>query len=342
MTKKSIYALFAIIMGFSLTSTMTYGAGPFEGKTIRIIVGVPAGGGFDAYARTIARHMSKYIPGKPTIIVENMPGAGSMIAANYLFNVAKPDGLTIGHFDGGLFTLQVMGRPGPQFDAKEFEFIGAPMAEGTVCLLTKASGITSVNKWLDSKTPLKMGGTMPGAYAPGNVLRIIRAALGLPIKLVEGYKGNAPVRLAIMSGELDGTAYGWVAVRSIWHEALAKGDIIPVLQLVPKPFPDLPNVPLAIDLAKTDSARQLIEIGIHKPRILVRPFVLPPGTPKEIVGILRKAFQETLKDKELLAEIKKANLYLDPVSGEELEKAVSDMFKIDPATLAKLKKILFD
>ncbi len=341
MVKKVSCLLALSILGFTLFSGITFAAGPFEGKTIRIIVGMSAGGGFDAYARAIARYLGKHIPGNPAILVENMPGAGSMIAANHLYKVAKPDGLTIGHFDGGLFILQVLGQPGPEFDARKFEYVGAPMTEGTVCLLAKATGITSVGEWLASKTPIKMGGTMPGAYAPDNVIRILRTALGLPVQLIEGYKGAADIRLAVMGGELGGSAYSWVAVRSIWRQALEKGDVIVALQAVPKPFPDLPNVPLAINLAKTDEARQLIEIAIHNPRILVRPFVLPPGTPKEQVGILRKAFQETLQDKELLADIEKAKFYLDPVTGEELERTVTGMFKIDPAILGKLKGILF-
>lgn len=341
MIKKSNCLLLVSIVGLLLTHGVTLAAGPFEGKTVRVIVGMSAGGGFDAYARVIARHMGKYIPGNPTIIVENMPGAGSMIAANYLYKVAKPDGFTIGHFDGGLFIIQVMGQPGIEFDARRFEYIGAPMTEGTVCLLSKASGITSVEKWIASKMPLKMGGTMPGAYAPDNVIRILRAALGLPVQLIEGYKGAADIRLAVMSGELAGSAYSWVAVRGTWRQPLEAGDVVVTLQAVPKPFPDLPNIPLAINLAKTDEARQLIEIGIHSPRMLVRPFVLPPGTPKERVGILRKAFQQTLEDKELLGDIEKAKFHLDPVTGEELEKTIAGMFKIDPAILAKLKEILF-
>ncbi len=329
------------IVGLSVFSGITWAAGPFEGKTIRIIVGLSAGGGFDAYARAIARHLGRHIPGNPAILVENMPGAGSMISANYLYKIAKPDGLTIGHFDGGLFTLQVLGQPGPEFDARKFEYVGAPMTEGTVCLLAKSTGVTSLAEWSSSKTPVKMGGTMPGAYAPDNVIRILRTTLGLPVQLIEGYKGAADIRLAVMSGELGGSAYSWVAVRSIWRQALEKGEVIVALQAVPKSFPDLTNVPLAIDVAKSDEARQLIEIGIHSPRILVRPFVLPPGTPKEQVGILRRAFQETLRDRELLADIEKAKFYLDPVTGEELERTVNGMFKIDPAILGKLKGILF-
>jgi tripartite-type tricarboxylate transporter receptor subunit TctC len=184
----------------------------YKGKTVRIVVGFSAGGGFDTYARAITRHMSKHIPGQPAIVVENMTGAGSLIAANHVYKVAKPDGLTIGHFIGGLFLGQVLGQAGVEFDARKFEFIGAPITDHVVCALTKASGITSVEKWMASKTPVKMGGIAPGTSTPDNATRILKAALGLPIQLVTGYKGTADVRLAAESGE-DPAAVG-VGIRS--------------------------------------------------------------------------------------------------------------------------------
>src|SRR5574341_955963 len=134
----------------------------YKGKSIRIVVGFSAGGGFDTYARAISRHMGKHIPGGPSIVVENMTGAGSLIAANHVYKVAKPDGLTIGHFIGGFFLGQVLGQPGIEFDARKFEFIGAPVSDHVVCALTKASGITSAEKWMASKTPVKLGGLAPG------------------------------------------------------------------------------------------------------------------------------------------------------------------------------------
>src|SRR5439155_27166691 len=162
----------------------------FEGKTVRIIVGLAPGGGFDSYARVIARHMGRHIPGTPTIVVENMTGAGSLISANHVYRVAKPDGLTVGHFNGGLFLGQVLGQPGIEFDARKFELIGAAIKEDSVCALSKASGITSVEKWMASKTPVKLGGVAPGG-SPDNNARVLKAALGLPIQLVSGYKGTA-------------------------------------------------------------------------------------------------------------------------------------------------------
>ncbi len=313
----------------------------FAGKTMRIIVGFAAGGGYDAYARAIGRHLGKHIPGDPNINVDNMVGAGSLISANHLYKVAKPDGLTIAHFSGGLFMGQVLGQPGVEFDARKFEFIGAALGEDVVCGLTKASGITSVEKWTASKAPVKLGGNAPGV-TPDNAARIVKASLKLPIQVVTGHKGTAAIRLAVESGELAGACFSWESMKVTWRNALQTGDLVVVLQVVAKPFPDLPNVPLAINLAKTDEERRLLKLGIQDAAAYARPFVLPPGTPKERVELLRKAFQDTLKDRAFLAEIEKAGLTLDPLTGEELAKMVADLGTLDAAFLAKLKAILYD
>lgn len=312
----------------------------YEGKTVRLVVGFAPGGGFDTYARVIARHMGRHIAGNPTMVVENMTGAGSLISANHLYRVAKPDGLTIGHFNGALFLGQALGQPGIEFDARKFELIGAPMGEDAVCALTRASGVTSVEQWMASKTPIKLGGVAPGGTPDANA-RILKAALGLPIQLVSGYKGTAEIRLAASSGEVAGACWSWESMRSTWRSALDSGEVVAVLQTSARPFPDLTRVPLAINLAKTQEARQLIKVGIQNAAAFARPLALPPGTPKDRVLILRKAFQDTLKDPAFLAETEKAKLTLDPSTAEELEKMVAEAFALEPALLAKLKDILY-
>lgn len=313
----------------------------YRGKTIRIIVGFAAGGGFDTYSRVIARHMGKHIPGNPTIIVENMTGAGSLIAANHVYNRAAPDGLTIGHFIGGLFLGQVLGQKGIEFDARKFAYIGAPVKDHVVCALTKASGITSVEKWMASKTPVKMGGTAPGNSTPDNATRILNSALGLPIQLVSGYKGTSQIRLAAEAGELAGGCWGWDSISATWRKGLDSGDVVVVIQAAAKPHPDLPKVPSAINLARTQEARQLIEVGLHGDSEIVRTYTLPPGTPKERVQILRKAFTDTMKDPEFVADATKAKLGVDPVSSEEVERIIAGLFKLDAALVAKLKDVLY-
>jgi tripartite-type tricarboxylate transporter receptor subunit TctC len=313
----------------------------YEGKTIRIIVGFSPGGGYDALARMLSRHMPKYIPGHPTIVVENMTGAGSLLAANHVFKIAKPDGLTFGHFSGGFAFNQVMGQPGIEFDARKFVYVGAVARDESAIALTKASGIGNMEQWMAAKTPVKMGTTGPGAFGTDNVIKVIKAALNLPIQIISGYKGTADMRLAAESGEIDGTTWGWDSMRGTWQKAIESGTVLIVLQTVPKPFPDLPRVPLAIDLAKSPEAKQLIEVGIHYPSKITKTLALPPGTPSDRAQILQKALQDTVKDKEFIAEAEKAKLGLAPVTAEEMKTTVDGIFKLDPGILGKLKTILF-
>ncbi len=341
MNKKFFYLAAAITMALILISGVTLAAEPFyEGKVIRTIVGYGAGGGMDIYARIMARHLGKHIPGNPTIIVENMPGAGALICANYLYNIAKPDGLNIGLFAGGLFFNKVLGQEGGKFDIQKFEFIGSPAPSSAVGVLSKVSGINSIEKWLASKKPLKIGGVGPGAPTTDITPLILKVAIGLPMLHLSGYKGTAELRLAVDSGELDGCFIGEESISGVWYRAVEKGDVFVVLQAHPKPWPGLQNVPLAINFAKTEEARQLIEVGIHTNLIITRLFVLPPGTHKEQVQILRNAFLETLKDKDFLKEAEKAKLYIDPITGDEVEKAVARILKLGSDLIAKFKEIL--
>jgi tripartite-type tricarboxylate transporter receptor subunit TctC len=341
MEKRFSLLVIAFLLGFAVT-TAASAAEFYQGKTIRIVVGFSAGGGFDTYARAIARHMGKHLPGQPAVVVENMTGAGSLIAANHVYKVAKPDGLTIGHFIGGLFLGQVLGQKGIEFDASKFEYLGAPITDHVVCAMTKASGITSVEKWMASKTPVKMGGIAPGTSTPDNATRIFKAALGLPIQLVTGYKGTADVRLAAEGGEIAGGCWGWDSVSVTWRKALDSGDAVVVLQANRRNHPELPQVPQAIKLAKSDEGRKMIEVGIHSDSDIVRTYTLPPGTPKDRVQLLRQAFEATLKDPEFVADAKKSKLNIDFVSPAMIEKDIAALFKLDPSMTAKLKDLLYN
>ena len=327
-----------LMLAYAVSSAGAADQEYYRGKTVRIVVGLSAGGGFDIYARALARHMGNHIAGNPAFVVDNMPGAGSMIAANHVYKSAKPDGLTLGHFVGSLFMQQLLGRPGAEFEATKFEFVGAPIPEKTACALTKASGITSIDRWFAAKTPVKLGATGSGPIV--DVPKILKSAVGLPIQLVLGFKGTADIRLAAESGELAGACWSWDAIKSTWARGLESGEVNIVLQALAKPLADLPKVPLAISYAKSDEARQLIQVGVHDAADIARPFVMPPGTPKERVQIIRQAFLATLKDPAFVAEAEKSKLDIDPVSGEALEKIVAAIYKVNPAMLAKLKEVL--
>ncbi len=332
--------MIATVVSLSLFHGVLYAAQPaFEGKTIRIVVGFSAGGGFDAYSRAIARHMSKHIPGNPAIIVENMTGAGSIVAANHLYRIAKPDGLTIGNFHGFQVLNQVLGASGIEFDARKFEWLGVPVQDTGACALTKASGITSVEQWRAAKQPVKLGGVGPGDASYG-MARVLKEVLGLPVQPIPGYKGTAEIRLAAESGELAGGCWQWESIKVMWRKGLETADVNLILQLVTKPHPELPKVPLAVSLAKTEEARLLLQAAVHDPNSITRPYSLPPGTPKDRVRILQKAFMDTMKDAEFLADAKKSQMNIDPVSGEEVERTVARFFKLDSAVVTQLREIL--
>ena len=311
----------------------------YEGKTVRFIVGFSAGGGYDTYTRLVARHMGRHIPGNPVFVVENMPGAGSMISANYIYKVAKPDGLTIGHFIGGLFLQQLLGKPGIEFDSLRFEYIGVPAQDHFILGVAKSTGITDPEKWIASKQIVKFGGVATGS-GTDDFPNVLKTTINLPIQMVSGYKGTADVRLAFNSGEVAGLSNSWESTKSTWKKELESGDLVPVLQTASKPHPELAKVPLAISFAKTEEAKGLIETVARVHGASVRPYVLPPGTPKDRVQILRKGFMDTMKDPALLAEAKKANLDINPDDGAELEQNVKNIFKLDQNLIARLKDIL--
>lgn len=339
MLNENLIRILATVVALVSVCPASAQEGFFAGKTVRIIVGFPAGGGYDTYARLIARHMGKHIPGNPTMAVDNMTGAGSLISANHVYKVARPDGLTIGHFIGGLFLQQLLGRPGLEFDAPKFEHVGVPVQDDFAIGISKATGITNVQQWFASKTAVKFGGAAVGA-GTDDIPLVLKAALGLPIQLVSGYKGTADIRLAFNTGEVHAVSNAWQSTKATWSKELESGLLQTVLQVNFKSHPDLIRVPLAMEFATTQEAKTLLQVITSVHGASVRPFVLPPGTPKERVQILQKAFIETMKDPELLAEATKAKLEINPLSGEEVSKSVAEIFKLNAAMISKLKEIL--
>ena len=326
----------------ALVSTASLAAAPFyEGKTIRVTVGASAGGGFDLWARTVARHIGKHIPGNPTVIVENVTGAGGLIMANQLYKSYKADGLTIGHVNGGLVLSQMLGMPGYDFDPQKFIYIGAANKENAVLVMGKKGGITSAEKWKNSPVPVKIGGLVPGNFADNICRMMAKDVLGYPTQVITGYKGTADILIAAESGELAGGPASYDSVKVNRKRQIESGDMFIVVQAVAKPLKGIPNVPTMISLAKTDEQKKIIEAVINDANEYSRPFALPPGTPKERVEILRKAFAETMKDKELLAEVDKMQMTLEPATGDDLLAAVVRGAKADDALKAKLREALF-
>lgn len=232
----------------------------YKDKMITFIVGYSPGGIYDQYTRLIARHITKYIPGQPSTIVENMPGAGGIIAANHLYNRAKPDGLTVAAWASPLILQQIMGNDAIKFDARKIGWVGIPGPYDTACHFNRESGIKTVDDWFAAKRPVKISSIGPGTGL-SDVPKLLKAALGLPLEVVEGYKGGAEARVAVENGEVDGLCASWQATKISWRSQMDSGKIRVVLQAILKSHPDLKDVSLANDYAKTDEARVLLKVA---------------------------------------------------------------------------------
>jgi tripartite-type tricarboxylate transporter receptor subunit TctC len=311
----------------------------YKGKTVTFVVGFSAGGGFDTYTRLIARHFGKHVPGNPTVVVENRTGAGSLIAANYIFNQAPKDGTVIGNWIGPLVLQQVLGNKAAKLDGRKFGWLGVPTPDSGVCALTKASGIHTMDDWLKSTRPIKIGATAPGSTTD-DVPKLVQAALDLPMKLVSGYGGTSKVRLAAEAGEVDGGCWAWESIKPTWAKGLQSGEVKIILQTTEKSHPDLKNVPLATQYAKTDEARALLRVAYGPYSQGARPYTVPPGVPHDRLQLLQKAFMETLRDPDLLKEAEKSKVDIDPIDGPTVAKLMADLYELNPAFKSKLSELL--
>ncbi|HEX9788632.1 MAG TPA: hypothetical protein VGB09_11425 [Candidatus Binatia bacterium] len=338
--KLGLIAVTALVSALLTTQALAASAEEFyKGKTVHFIVGFAAGGGFDTYTRVIARHFNKHLPGNPATVVDNMTGAGSLIAANHIFNRAEPDGLTIGNFIGPLVLQQALGNPAAKFDGRKFGWLGVPTADSGVCTLTKASGIRTADDWLASKRPIKLGGTAPGSTTD-DVPRLVSAAIGLPMQMITGYKGTSAIRLAADGGELDGGCWAWESIKPTWAKGLEDGAAIPVLQTMLESHPELKHVPLAVKYAKTSEAHELLKIVNGAYGVTARPYSVPPGLPPERLQLLQNAFMNTMRDPEFLAETNKAKLEIKPVDGPTVAKLFVGVYELKPELMAKVREIV--
>lgn len=307
-------------------------------KTLTFIVGYSPGGTYDQYTRLIARHINKHVSGNPTRIVENMPGAGGIIVANHLYNRVKPDGLTIAAWASPLILQHIMGNEATKFDGRKVGWVGIPGPYDTACHFSRESGIKTVDDWFAAKRPVKIGSIGPGTSL-SDVPKLLKAALGLPLDMVEGYKGGAEARLAVESGEVDGLCASWQATKVTWRSQMESGKIRVVLQATLKSHPDLKSVPLAINYAKTEEARTLLRVAdnVH---VYQFPYSVAPGTPPDRLQVLQQGFVKTLRDPELIAEAKKADLEVAAIDGATTVKTFAGLYELSPALISKLKEIL--
>jgi len=337
MRKKSLYVI-ALVIGLAIavgSSTNSLADDFYKGKIIRFVVGYAPGGGYDTYTRAAARHISKYIPGNPTPIVQNRPGAGSLIAANYVYKRAKPDGLTVGIWNAGLIIQEVLGGPGIKFKADKFGWIGAPVKGFPTCAIMGFTGLKTLKNVMNSKKPIKMGATRSGS-STDDTPKILNKTLGTRFNVIPGYRGTSTIRIALQKREVDGVCFGWESM-SVTARAMldAKGDdkLIPFIIHGKAPDPEVRDLPQITKVIKGKDNLAIFNawVGTFE---FQRPLSLPPGTPKDRLEILRKAYRAALQDREFLAEAKNSKLIINYVSGEEIDKRIAQIL----ATPAKAKE----
>jgi tripartite-type tricarboxylate transporter receptor subunit TctC len=306
----------------------------YAGKTIRVAVGFAAGGGYDTYARIIARHMGKHIPGNPSFVVENMDGAGSLIAANYTYSKAPSDGTFIGVWNSAFVLYQALGDRAVRLDTRKLSWIGAPVKGSPGCNIMGHTGLKTMDEVLESGRALKMGATRAGSTY-NDLPKILNQTVGTKFDVITGYTGTSKITVAMRGKEIDGGCWGWESARVTARAMLdAKGDdkLIPIIIHSKWEDPELKNVPITREYIKAKAGKDGVELynAWVNQYEFQRPMVAPPGVPKDRLETLRKAFKATLEDPDLKAEAKKSKLVMNYVSAQEIDGLVKEILDISP------------
>jgi tripartite-type tricarboxylate transporter receptor subunit TctC len=299
----------------------------YKGRTVTIDIGYSAGGGYDLYARTLARHLGDHIPGNPNVVPQNMPGAGSLKVVNYLANIAPKDGTVLATFARGMAMQPLFDKTGVEFDAQKLNWIGSITNEVSVCAFRTDSGVAT---WQDMLTKsYTVGGT--GTGSDTDVFPdVLRHMFHMQMKLVTGYPGGEDVVLALQRGEVNGRCgWSWSSVKSRNYALYQQKQITVPVQLSLEKHPDLPDVPLVMDLTQDPQQRAALKL-IFGRQTVARPYAAPPGVPAARIEALRKAFDETMKDPAFLEEAQKTELEVQPVSGEQVQALVAEIYKSSP------------
>jgi tripartite-type tricarboxylate transporter receptor subunit TctC len=303
----------------------------YSGKNVQLVIGYAPGGGYDVYARALARRMGRHIPGNPSIVVQNMPGAGSIKAANYLYNIAPKDGTAFGGFSRGAFLDPLLGRAdGVQYVAAKYGWLGSISNEVGVCAFRADSGVAT---WQDmQKKSYVIGST--GAGADSDVFpTVLRKMFGLPMKVVTGYHSAADVVLAITRKEVDGRCgWSWSSMMT-WNKSLYQTKAVNVaLQLASQKLAELPDTPSIVEVARDADQQAALKLILSR-QTMARPYVAPPGIPPERLAALRAAFDATMTDPDFLADAQRQDLEVRPVSGREADALITEIYASPPAVV---------
>lgn len=310
----------------------------YRGKTVALVIGYTVGGAYDVYARLVARHMGRHIPGNPTVVPRNMEGAGSIRASNWIYSIAPKDGTVFGTVSRGVGTDTLLQTPGAQFEADKLTWIGSANNEVAVCASWHTSGVNNYQDLLQKE--LIVGATGMGD-GTGQFPKALNTVLGTKFKIVVGYPGGNDITLAIERGEVHGRCdWSWGGSvkpgRPTW---IAEKKINVLLQVALDKHPDLPDVPLAIDLAKNDEQRQVLRL-LSARQVMGRPYIAPPGIPADRAEALQKAFMDAMTSKELQEEAQKMRLEINPVSGPDLAKLVGELYRTPPDVVRQAAELL--
>jgi len=309
----------------------------YKGRNVDVYIGYSVGGAYDLYARVIARHLGKHIPGNPTIVPKNMEGAGSLRLANWIYNVGPKDGTALATIGRGTAFDPLLGSKGAQFRADRFTWIGSANNEVSVCVAWKGSGVTRFEDVLTKE--LIVGGTGQAADTD-QFPRILNGVLGAKFKIVSGYPGGNDVTLAMERGEVKGRCgWSWSSVVATHKRWIDDKSITVLVQLSLNKHPDLPDVPLIMDFAKGEDQQQMFKL-IFARQVMGRPYLAPPGVPADRADALRKAFMDTMRDPEFLAEAEKSQLEITSVAGPEVEKLVNDLYQTPKALADKAAEFI--
>ncbi len=311
-------------------------AEPYAGKTVAVIIGFGPGGGYDTWGRLVTRHIGKHLPGKPTVIAQNMPGGGSYVAASHLFSVAPKDGTVFGLISRDAALGPLSGAPGARFDALKFSWIGTPTKEHNVCLAYHTAAVKSVQDLREKQ--LIVGDTGPGT-GTRSYPKALAALLGLQFKLVSGFRSSADVFLAMERGEVEGICESLDSVSSRKPDWIASGKIVVLLQAGPAPHPGLKGIPYVLDLARNAEERQVLEF-LYAGQGIGRPFVAPPDLPAERLRMLREAFSATMRDTDFIADVKRSKLELEPEDGEYLAALIRKIYATPRTIIERVGKLI--
>ncbi|MEY3552954.1 MAG: hypothetical protein RL735_1302 [Pseudomonadota bacterium] len=328
--------LACLVLGLTGTASAQDNAAQFyNGKTISLIIGYSAGGGYDTYARLVARFLGENIPGKPIVVPRNMPGASSRVAIAYAYNVAPRDGLTLCTGDQSLALAQAMGEP-LNFDMSKFLYIGNPSSENNTTVTWHASGIKTIAEAMAQEVTMGATGGSPSSQYP----RIMNAVLGTRFKIILGYPGGNEINLAMERGEVAGRgSNNWASWKSTRADWLQEKKINILVQVGLKKAHDLQDVPLLMELARNEEDRTLLKL-LSTPATIGRPIFTTPQTPADRVTALRGGFDAMIKDQNFLADAARLNLEIDPVSGAELQEIVAEILKTPKSVSKRLAEYL--